>query len=117
MENAVALAAIALASTAIAGIIWLAKYFAKEFVKDLKEHTKAAIQQREASLKSAKASEALEKTVSYVGAQAELSAKNSEEQLKFMRKLNGRLEHAVIQKVQEQTVQFQTVQHKEVEGE
>lgn len=109
MENTVSLAAIGLAGTAIAGIIWLAKYFAKEFVKDLKEHTKAAIQQREASLKSAKASEALEKTVSYVGAQAELSAKNSEEQLKFMRKLNGKLENAIIQKVTEQRVEHQTV--------
>lgn len=112
MEN-ITLAALGLAATSIAGIIWLAKYFAKELTKDLKEHTKAAVQQREASLKSANASISLEKTVKQVGAQAELSAKNSQEQLKFMKKLNGKLEHAIVQKVTEQTVVHQTVENKE----
>lgn len=113
MENGVALAAIGLAGTSIAGVIWLAKYFAKELTKDLREHTRAAVQQREASLKAAKASDSLERTVARVGDQAELSAKNSEEQLKFMRKLNGKLEHAIVQKVTEQTVVHQTVENKE----
>lgn len=113
MENTVSLAAIGLAGTSIAGIIWISKYFAKELTKDLKAHTLAAEQQRQASLKSAEASVALEKTVSKVGAQAELSAKNSEEQLKFMKKLNGKLENAFIQKVTEQTVEHQTVNSKE----
>lgn len=113
MENTVSLAAIGLAATAVAGVIWLAKYFAREFIKDLKEHTKAAVQQREASLKSANASISLERTVSRVGDQAELSAKNSEEQLKFMRKLNGKLEHAIVQRVTEQTVVHQTVEKQE----
>lgn len=113
MDNAVALAAIGLAATTIAGLIWVMKYFAKTLAQDLKEHTKAAVQQREASLKSAQASVSLEKTVSKVGAQAELSAKNSEEQLRFMRKLNGKLENAIVQKVAEQTVEHQTVQVKE----
>lgn len=110
---AVALAAITLAGTSIAGIIWLAKYFAKELTKDLRAHTLAAEQQRQASLRAAEASIALEKTVSKVGTQAELSAANSEEQLKFMKKLNGKLENAVIQKVTEQTVEHQTINNKE----
>ena len=113
MESEVALAAIALAGTSIAGVIWIAKYFAKELTKDLKAHTLAAEQQRQASLKSAEASISLEKTVSKVGAQAELSAANSQEQLKFMKKLNGKLENAVIQKVTEQTVEHQTIKRKD----
>jgi len=73
VENAVAIASITLAGTTVAGLIWVMKYFAKELTKDLKEHTKAALQQREASLKSANASASLEKTVKKVGKQAELS--------------------------------------------
>lgn len=110
-SDTVALAAIALASTTVLGIIWVAKYFAKELSKDLKAHTQAAVQQREASLKSAEASEDLKRTVQKVGDQAELSAKNSEEQLKFMKALNGKLAKATIQTVQEQNVTHQTIQH------
>jgi len=102
MDNAVALAAIALAATTIGGLIWVLKYVTRELSKDLKEHTKA-------SIASAAASKSLEATVEKVGAQAELSAANSEEQLKFMKKLNGKLENAIIQKVAEQTVEHQTV--------
>lgn len=113
MDNAVALAAIALAGTAVGSLVWVMKYFAKTLTADLKEHTKAVVQQREASLKSAKASISLERTVKQVGQQAELSAKNSQEQLIFMKKLNGKLEGAIVQKVTEQTVQHQTVEVKE----
>lgn len=111
--NAVALSAIALAGTAIGGVIWLAKYFARELSKDLQAHTKAAEQQREASLQAANASVSLEKTVKEVGKQAKLTGKNSEEQLKFMKKLNGKLENAIVQKVTEQTVVHQTVEKKD----
>lgn len=109
MDNTVAIAAIGLAATTVAGLIWVVKYFAKELANDLREHTKAAIAQQTASKLSAKASESLEKTVRDVGRKAELSAKNSEEQLKFMRKLNGKLENAIVQKVTEQTVEHQTI--------
>lgn len=102
MDNAVAIAAIGLAATMGGGVLWLAKYFAKELSVDLKEHTKAAI-----SLSVA--SKELEKTVKKVGVQAELTGRNSEEQLKFMKKLNGKLEGAIVQKVTEQTVEHQTV--------
>ena len=106
MENTVALASLGIVATTVAGIIWLAKYFAKTLSADLQEHTKAAQQ-------SASASKSLEKTVKEVGAQAKLSAANSEEQLKFMKKLNGKLENAIIQKVAEQTVEHQTVKRQE----
>lgn len=106
MDNAVAIAAIGLAATMGGGVLWLAKYFAKELSVDLKEHTKAAIN---LSL----ASKELEKTVKKVGVQAELTGRNSEEQLKFMKKLNGKLENAIIQKVAEQTVEPQIINNKE----
>jgi len=120
MESTVATAAIGLATTTVIGLIWVVKYFAKTLAHDIKEHTKAAVNQQHASARSAEASQALERTVRKVGEQAEFSAKqaqlsikNSEEQLKFMKKLNGKLEGAIVQKVTEQTVQHQTVEVKE----
>lgn len=112
----VALAAIALAGTSIGGVIWVIKYMAKTLTEDLKAHTKAAVQQREASLRSADASRELSLTVERVGKQAELSARNSEEQLKFMKALNGKLAKATIQTVQEQNVEHQVVNHLESKG-
>ncbi len=106
MDNGVALAAIALAGTTVTALIWVVKYVTKELAKDLKEHTKA-------SIAAAKASDELKATVASVGRQAELSAANSEEQLKFMKKLNGKLENAIIQKVTQQTVEHQTVKAQE----
>lgn len=70
--TAVSLAAIALAATAVGGVIWLAKYFAKELSKDLREHTKAAVNQTAAS----------------------------NEVLLFMRNLNGELKKAAARKLE-----------------
>jgi len=106
MDNGVALAAIALAGTTVTALIWVVKYVTKELAEDLKEHTKA-------SIAAAAASKELKITVAKVGKQAELSARNSEEQLKFMKKLNGKLENAIVQKVTQQTVQHQHVESKE----
>lgn len=92
----VALAAITLAGTSVAGVIYVVRYLAETLSKDLKEHTKA-------SMAAAQASKELRSTVAKVGKQAELSAKNSQEQLIFMRKLNGKLESAIVQKVSNQT--------------
>lgn len=98
----VAIAAIALAGTAIGGVIWLAKYFAKELSKDLREHTKAAVNQTVASKDAAKASR--EQTVA------------SKEVLTFMKALNGKLAKATIQTVQEQHVEHQHVEHEIIDG-
>lgn len=73
MDNTVALAAIALATTTVGGLIWLLKYAAKQLSADLKEHTKAAVHQTEAS----------------------------KEMLMFMKNLNGKLKKTVIAKIQE----------------
>lgn len=70
MENSVALAAIGLAGTTIAGLVWVVKYLAKTLSKDLQEHTKAAITQ----------------------------AQTNEEMLTFMKKLNGKLPKLVEEK-------------------
>ena len=66
MDNAVALAAIGLAGSTVAGLIWALKYFANTLAKDLQEHTKAAIAQK----------------------------KSSDEVLTFMKNLNGKLQAA-----------------------
>jgi len=79
-ENTVSLAAIGLAGTAIGGVIWLAKYFAKELSRDLREHTKAAT-----NLASA----------------AQEQQKASKEVLTFMKKLNGRLPALVGEKIKQ----------------
>jgi len=71
--EAVALASIALAATAMGGNIWLAKYLAKTLSHDLKEHTKAAVEQTAAS----------------------------REATTFLRKLNGQLPKLVEEKKKE----------------
>lgn len=97
MENTVAIAAISLAGATVTGLIWVMKYFAKTLSHDLKEHTKAAINQTIASKDSAAASREQKAA--------------SQEVLMFMKNLNGKLAKATIQTVQEQTVEHQTVQH------
>ena len=76
MENSsVAIAAIALAGTAVGAVIWIVKYLASTLSKDLQEHTKAAL----------------------IGAQASREQKKaSTEVLIFMRNLNGKLAKATI---------------------
>lgn len=75
MENAVALAAIALAATSVGAVIWVIKYFANTLSADLTAHTKAAYRQVEAAKEQTKA---------------------SNEVLVFMKNLNGKLAKATI---------------------
>lgn len=93
MDNTVAIAAIGLAGTAIGGVIWVVRYLANTLSIDLREHTKAATELKHAAREQTKA---------------------SNEVLTFMKKLNGKLEGAVIQKVAEQNVTEQTVEHQTV---
>jgi flagellar biosynthesis protein FlhB len=72
-SDEVAIAAIALAGTSVAGIVWVMKFFAKTLSSDLQAHTKAAEKQTEAS----------------------------KEVLTFMKKLNGSLPRIVEQKQRE----------------
>lgn len=81
MDNTVALSAIALAATAVGGVIWVVKYLANTLSKDLKEHTTAATQLTQAAQEQTKA---------------------SKEVLTFMRNLNGKLAKATIATAEEQ---------------
>lgn len=80
MEKDITLAAIGLAATTVAALIWVVKYFAQTLSKDLQEHTKAATE---------------------LTAAAKEQKKASREVLIFMKKLNGKLEGAVQAKVDE----------------
>jgi hypothetical protein len=72
-DNTTTLAALGILSAAVAGILWIIKFILKTLSKDLQEHTKAALKQAQAS----------------------------EEVLTFMKNLNGKLESATIQKVEQ----------------
>lgn len=82
-----ALAALALAGSMGAAVVWMAKYFAKQLSKDLQEHTKAAQQQVTASKEQAEASKT--------------AAAASGEVLVFMKKLNGKLPKLVGEKIEQ----------------
>lgn len=79
MGDSVALAAITLAGTCVAGVIWVVKYLATKLTSALEEHTAASVKQTEASKKQTEA---------------------SQEVLVFMRNLNGRLEAAAKAKLE-----------------
>lgn len=88
MNSEVALSALALAGSTVVGLIWIVKFLAKKLNQTLIEHTKAAIAQTQAS----------------------------NEVLNFMIKLNGKLEKATIQKVNEMNVANQTVNNQFVDN-
>lgn len=96
MDNAVALASIALAASSVTGLIWLAKFVAKTLGKDLQEHTKAALKQSQAAKEQAK--------------ESRKAAAASKEVLTFMENLNGKLGKITHQTIQEQNVEHQTVE-------
>ena len=77
MDNTVALSAIGLAATTVAGLIWAVKFLGKTLSVDIREHTVAAT-------KLANASEEQQKA--------------SKEVLVFMKKLNGKLPKLVEEK-------------------
>lgn len=99
-NNAVALAAIGLALTTVGGLVWVMKYFAKTLSVDLKEHTKAAVEQTVAAKEATQASKN--------------QLQGSKEVLAFMKNLNGKLAKATIQTISEQHIEHQHVEHEEV---
>lgn len=100
-SNAVSLAALAIVATTVAGIIWLAKYFAKTLSKDLREHTKAAIAQADSNGKLAQSNDKL--TIAVDGMQSLLDS------------LNGKVAKAVVQTIQEQNVEHQVIKKQDKE--
>lgn len=87
-DNAVALAALGILGGAVVTIGWVARFGLTVLSKDLREHTKAAIDEANASRESAEA---------------------SKEMLVFMKTLSNKLAKATIQLVQEQHVEQQVV--------
>lgn len=87
MEKDITLAALGLAATTVAALIWVVKYFAQTLSEDLREHTKAATELTNAAKQQTKASLT--------------AAKSNDQVLTFMKKLNGKLEGAVQDKLNE----------------
>lgn len=83
MENTVAIAAIGLAGTLTVGLIWVVKFVLNKLNSTMQEHVKAAVEQ---------------------AAESKASRETSEEVLKFMKNLNGKLEGAFVAKVKEKSV-------------
>lgn len=89
-STSVALAALGVLATSVGLMAWVVKKVLGDVAPALTKHAKTANTLADAVKKN---------------------TQSNNELLKFMRRLNGKLEHAVIQKVSEQTVQHQTVQH------
>lgn len=87
-DNAVALAALGILGGAVVTIGWVARFGLTALSRDLREHTKAAVEQAGASRESIEA---------------------SKEVLMFMKNLNGKLAKATVQVVKEQHVDQQVV--------
>lgn len=94
-DSTVAIAALGVLATSVGLMAWVVKKVLGDVAPALTKHAETA-----------------EKLAGMVLNNTESTKKNTEsndELLKFMRRLNGKLEKAVIQKVSEQTVEHQTV--------
>lgn len=87
-ENGVAIAALGVLATSIGTMAWVVKKVLGDVAPALHKHAETASELSESVKKN---------------------TESSTELLVFMRKLNGKLENAYIQKVSEQTVEHQTV--------
>lgn len=98
-DGAVALAALGVLGTTVGLMAWVVKKVLGDVAPALVKHAETA--------------EKLSHMVENNTIGTSKNTQSTEELLKFMQKLNGKLEGAVIQKVAEQTVQHQTVESKE----
>lgn len=89
-DNSVAIAALGILATSIGLMAWVVKKVLADVAPALNNHAKSA--------------DGLNKAV-------DKNTASNDELLKFMRKLNGKLEHAVIQKAAQQNVEHQTVEN------
>jgi len=92
VDNAVALAALGVLATSVGLMAWVVKKVLGDVAPALTKHAQTAAELSESVLKN---------------------TASNDEMLKFMKKLNGRLENAVVQKVADQHVEHQHVTHKE----
>lgn len=88
----VALAAIGIVATAVAALVWIVKFLMTEMRRSIDKNTKSH--------------EKLSKTT-------QKNTEVSNETLKFMKRLNGKLEKATIQTVKEQKVEHQHIHSKD----
>lgn len=91
-ENGVAIAALGVLATSVGLMAWVVKKVLGDVAPALNHHAETATNLSDAVKKN---------------------TESNEELLKFMKRLNGKLEHAVIQKVAEQTVEHQHIKSQE----
>lgn len=90
-DTSVAVAAIAVVATCVASLVWIVKFLMMQMRASLERNAKAHLRVAQATDKNTKV---------------------SEETLKFMQNLNGRLAKITQQTIDEQTVHHQTVEIK-----
>lgn len=93
-SNAVAIAALGIVVTAVAALVWIVKFLMLQMRASLDRNAKAHLRVAEATNKNTQV---------------------SEETLKFLRALNGKVAKATIQTVKEQHVGHQTVEVQEIQ--
>lgn len=94
-DSSVAIAALGVLATSVGLMAWVVKKVLGDVAPALLKHAETA--------------EKLSGMVENNTNSTEKNTQSNDELLKFMRKLNGKLEHAVIQKVAEQNVEHQHV--------
>ena len=87
-SNAVSLAALGVLGTTVGLMAWVVKKVLGDVAPALNHHAK---------------------TADKLGQSVDRNTESNQEMLLFMKRLNGKLENAYIQKVQEQRVEHQTV--------
>jgi len=103
--STIIVALIALVSLVISlfggAVIYFAKWFSRNYGRDMVAHTKAATKQANASSKAAEASIVLTSAVVNNTQASDLQVKSNSEVLTFMKALNGKLAKATIQTAKE----------------
>ncbi len=92
-SNTVALTALGIVITAVAALVWIVKFLMLQMRASLDRNAKAHLKVAQATNKNTKV---------------------SEETLKFLRALNGKVAKATIQTVKEQHVDHQIIETREV---
>lgn len=91
-ESSVVIASLGIVATALAALIWITKYLMTEMKKSIDKNTTS----HEKVAQNTKA-----------------NTKVTNETLKFMRNLNGKLAKITAQTITEQKVEHQTIEHQE----
>lgn len=92
-SNAVAIAALGIVVTAVAALVWIVKFLMVQMRASLDRNAKAHLKVAEATSKNTEV---------------------SQETLKFLRALNGKVARATVQTINEQHVVNQTVESQEI---